>query len=144
VHDVQWLVKYGAIGVAGEAEYREEAEYLEKNSYAEILARGFKTGGIDYGRADFGFYGGKLQIYEINTNPHIHSATRHPFALRERNLAVARELYLEALAGLDSGGGAKPGLWQKPEKKTRLHRLFKKWKSKIVSRMRTVSVLGCL
>ena len=49
----------------------EEREYVEKNPHEEILREVFALARIGYGRADYGIADGALQIWEINTNPHI-------------------------------------------------------------------------
>ncbi|MBW2447463.1 MAG: hypothetical protein JRG83_16260 [Deltaproteobacteria bacterium] len=49
----------------------EQIEYNEKNPHAEELLRAFEIAGIDYGRVDYTIVGGRIQIYEINTNPQI-------------------------------------------------------------------------
>jgi len=106
VHDTSWLVKYGKLGIAGEELYREELNMLQTNSFAEHLLKVFDVAGIEYGRADFGFYQGRLQVFEINTNPHVVPAKPHPSATRVTNMKLAWEKYLEALRDLDSPGGA--------------------------------------
>lgn len=52
----------------------EERQFLQDNPHADVLARAFAIAGIDYGRADYGIVGGRVQIYEINTNPHLPGA----------------------------------------------------------------------
>lgn len=42
---------------------------LRENRYAESLRAAFDVAGIQYGRADVGICAGRLQVYEINTNP---------------------------------------------------------------------------
>lgn len=46
-----------------------EAEFLDKNLYADQVKRAFELAGIDYGRADFSVLDGQIQVWEINTNP---------------------------------------------------------------------------
>jgi hypothetical protein len=104
-HDTVWLAKYGQLGIAGEALYRDEWELLKTNPFAGHLNKAFEIAGIEYGRADFGIYKGRVQIYEINTNPMINEPTPHPFAIREESTRLCWEKYLEALRTLDSGGG---------------------------------------
>jgi hypothetical protein len=105
VHDTHWLVKYGKLGIAGEELYREELESLQTNPFAEHLKKVFDLANIEYGRADFGFYRGRIQIYEINTNPYVAPGEPHPSPVREQSVCVGWEKYLSALRAIDSGGG---------------------------------------
>jgi hypothetical protein len=105
VHDTSWLVKYGKLGIAGEELYREELALLQTNPFAEHLQKAFDIAGIEYGRADFGFYQGRIQIYEINTNPYVAPEFVHPSPVREQSMRLAWEKYVQALWAIDSGGG---------------------------------------
>ena len=109
-HETVWVAKYGQLGIAGEALYRDELQLLQTNPFAEHLNKAFEIAGIEYGRADFGIYKGRVQIYEINTNPMINGPAPHPFAVREESTRLCWERYLEALRALDSGGGWPVGL----------------------------------
>jgi hypothetical protein len=44
-------------------------KYVRDNPHREQILKAFQIAGIDYGRADYGLVNGKVQIYEINTNP---------------------------------------------------------------------------
>ena len=105
VHDTQWLVKYGKLGIAGEELYREELDFIRTNPFAEHLKKVFDLANIEYGRADFGFYRGRIQVYEINTNPHVAPGEPHPSPVREQSTQLGWEKYLAALRAIDSGGG---------------------------------------
>jgi hypothetical protein len=63
-----WKVKR-ASPMVGEDELREEATYLETNPHEEELRRIFAIAGISYGRMDYGLRNGRVQVWEINTNP---------------------------------------------------------------------------
>ena len=105
VHDTVWLVKMGRKFDNIEDLYQEEQTLLETNPFARQLLTAFELAGIEYGRADFGLYQGRLQIYEINTNPNLAPACEHPSATRVMNMRVAWEKYHAALRTLDSAGG---------------------------------------
>ena len=105
VHDTTWLVKYGRKFDDIEELYREENSILEKNPFADHLQKVFEVAGVEYGRADFGFYRGRIQVFEINTNPHLGQAAPHPSATRVDSMRLSWEKYLEALRAIDSGGG---------------------------------------
>ena len=47
----------------------EEKRYLEDNPHRDELMRIFRLANIDYGRIDYGMLEGKIQVWEINTNP---------------------------------------------------------------------------
>jgi hypothetical protein len=77
-----WVVKIrfdgSAWATARDASYGDstdgvtrELRYVRDNPHKDILHRAFSIAGIDYGRADFGIVNGRVQIYEINTNPHL-------------------------------------------------------------------------
>jgi hypothetical protein len=103
VHDERWLVKYGKLGCATPELYADEARILRDNPFAETLQRAFEIAGIEYGRADFGLVGGRVQIYEINTNPTLKPGKPHPDPQRMENLRFAWQQHLDALRALDPG-----------------------------------------
>jgi hypothetical protein len=103
VHDHDWLVKYGKIGAATPELYEDEARILRENPFAEPVRRAFEIAGIEYGRADFGLVGGRVQIYEINTNPTLKPGPAHPSAQRAENLRLAWKQHIAAFRELDPG-----------------------------------------
>ena len=105
VHDTGWLVKYGQTFDAIESLYQEEHVMLEENPFAEHLRKVFDIAGIEYGRADFGFYQGRLQVFEINTNPYMERADPHPSATRVASMRLAWQKYMQALRDIDSQSG---------------------------------------
>lgn len=46
-----------------------ERNFILGRQYQDVLQQAFALAKIDYGRADFGIVDGKVEIYEINTNP---------------------------------------------------------------------------
>lgn len=105
VHDTGWLVKMGRKFDNIEDLYLEEQTLLQTNPFAEQLRKVFELAEIEYGRADFGVYRGRLQIYEINTNPNLGPGEAHPSPTRVTNMRFVWEKYHAALRTLDSGGG---------------------------------------
>jgi hypothetical protein len=105
VHDTVWLVKYGQQGIASEELYHDELALLRSNPFADHLQKVFELAGIEYGRADFGLYNGRIQVYEINTNPAVAWPTPHPSMVRVQSMNLCWETYLEALRGIDSPDG---------------------------------------
>jgi len=47
----------------------EERKYVETNPHHRELLEIFDVAGIDFGRIDYGVLDGKIQVWEINTNP---------------------------------------------------------------------------
>jgi hypothetical protein len=106
VHDTVWLVKYGRMFDNIEDLYQQEFTLLQTNPYAEHLKKVFEIAGIEYGRADFGLYRGRIQVYEINTNPHVSPPHRHPSPSRVKSLNLSWDSYLATLHTIDSTNGA--------------------------------------
>lgn len=103
VHDDNWIVKQGKPAIAPLELYEEEFEFVRDHSFADAVRPAFELAGIHYGRADFGLVGGRVQIYEINTNPEL-DLTPEPSPVERRNdsYALFRDNYLEALKRIDT------------------------------------------
>jgi hypothetical protein len=102
VHESKWAAKYGELGVATEALYRDEYDIVAQNRHGESLRPAFDAAGIEYGRADFALVDGREQIYEINTNPMQGRIREHPVALRLQTDALFHERLLDATEAIDS------------------------------------------
>ena len=48
---------------------KEEKHFLEANPHLSQVRRAFELAKIDYGRIDYGILKGKIQVWEINSNP---------------------------------------------------------------------------
>lgn len=74
------FVKYGSKGLATEEENLSSIAEIANNPHEAMLRNVFDIAGIDYGRADFGFDGDELSVFEINTNPTLgqRSGSAHP------------------------------------------------------------------
>jgi hypothetical protein len=107
----EWMVKRRNHNLDA-ARLAEERRFLEQNPHEAELRRVFEIAGIDYGRADYGVVGGRLQIYEINTNPTIMGAyvPQDPDG-RARKQLFARNL-IDALRALEPPpvAGATPAI----------------------------------
>jgi len=108
VHDDNWLVKYGKLGLAPTDLYAEELRFAQTHPHADALAAAFALARIDYGRADYGIVAGKVQIYEINTNPVVKFASEHPSPMRVETYGIVKRNYLEALRLVDTPEGGAP------------------------------------
>ncbi len=63
----RWMVKKPKIVTPATAE--EEREFVETFPHEKQLREIYAIAGLDYGRIDYGFSNGRLQVWEINTNP---------------------------------------------------------------------------
>src|SRR5262249_7605081 len=66
------------------------------------VAAAFELAGIEYGRADFGLVDGKVQLYEINSNPHMIFEGKHPSAVRQKAYRQFEQNYFDALRAIDT------------------------------------------
>ena len=109
VHDPDWVAKQGQMGVADQALYDEEYRDVFEAPYVPLLAPAFELAGVDYGRIDFGFVGGRPQVYEINTNPSLlPPATTHPFPIRVKSGEEVYRQRREAYLAMDTVAGGPP------------------------------------
>lgn len=102
--DTKWMQKLGGDTLADERPYLydELRLYLEENPHADELMRVYKAAGLEYGRVDYGVKDGRIQIWEINTNPftvtagHMEREARRPYyqMFRDQNVAVLNNLPL--------------------------------------------------
>jgi hypothetical protein len=63
-----WNVKRSTIELSP-AMIEEEEHYVFDNPHAEDLLKVFESAQIDFGRADYAVVNGRIEIFEINTNP---------------------------------------------------------------------------
>ncbi len=66
----EWVQKYSNKNLPPELLARER-EFMANNPYEEQLRRVFQIAAVGYGRIDFGVINGRVQTWEINTNPMI-------------------------------------------------------------------------
>lgn len=102
----QWVVKKPEFDSPELA--AEEAAYLEGNPHGEQLMRIFEAARIEYGRIDYCVIDGRVQVFEINTNPSIIGARStaqilDPTSLRGPTYRKVIDRYIEAFAALDRG-----------------------------------------
>jgi hypothetical protein len=86
----------------------EERQYLESNPHATEIRAVFDTAEIEYGRIDYGVHEGRIQVWEINTNPLVMMA-RDKYA---RQHLPAQEIFAAkiraAFESIDARGAAQP------------------------------------
>lgn len=110
-HERHWVSKYGTQGIAGQDLYDEEYRIVQENPYADALMQAFELGDIEYGRVDFGLVDGRVEVYEINTNPTVWFPDEHPFPVRLQTGELAKQRYQQALAAIDApASGREVGL----------------------------------
>jgi WD40 repeat protein len=64
-----WMIKYPLL--MEEKLLKEEIEYVQSNAHEEEIRKVFDLAHIDHGRIDYAFLDGKIQVWEINTNPYL-------------------------------------------------------------------------
>lgn len=64
-----WVVKGTSADCRSPAFRAASHRYMETNPFAREVAPIFKMAHVDYGRMDFAVTDGRLQVFEINTNP---------------------------------------------------------------------------
>jgi hypothetical protein len=102
-HEDDWVAKRGKTGIAPAELYDEELRTVRENSFEADLRPVFEFAGVEYGRADFSLVGGKVQTYEINSNPHNEFQTEHPHPARLESFRLFKQNFFAALAAIDSG-----------------------------------------
>jgi hypothetical protein len=114
-HDDTWLVKQGKLGIAGEDLYQDELRIVRDDPHAEQLQTAFGIANIEFGRADYGFYQGRLQVFEINTNPHIPAPAPHPSPHRAEAMKISWARIISCFHALDSAPGRPVDLPKNPK-----------------------------
>ena len=79
---------------------QENRDYFLQNPHRDLLMPYFEIAGIDYGRIDYSFIEGRIQIWEINDNPQF--VSKKPLRLSNEGKEF---VYVEALAELEEGLG---------------------------------------
>ena len=73
----EWVCKGSPGEYSNERWDAREIELLESNEHEALLRPVFEFADIQYGRADYAFSKGRLQVFEINTNPMIETPMKH-------------------------------------------------------------------
>jgi hypothetical protein len=61
------MLKYPEL--TGPEQTREEMDFVQSNPHERQIREIFALARIDYGRIDYSFKNGRIQVWEINTNP---------------------------------------------------------------------------
>jgi hypothetical protein len=94
----QWHVKDPDL--VGPAQIEEERHYLESFPHRDQIMAVFDRAGIQYGRIDYSLHHGKVQVWEINTNPMLRIPGATPKPERIPNLEMSAGLVNDAFRAL--------------------------------------------
>ncbi len=108
LHSREWVIKRHDLHEP--ALVAEEIAYLATNPDAAKLMAVFDLANMQFGRIDYAFANGRLQVFEINANPTIigrrsTAALEDPASPRGATYRAVMERVIEALAALDVGDG---------------------------------------
>jgi hypothetical protein len=118
----RWVVKEP--DVVDEAARAEEEEFLRDFPRRDEVERALDLARVDYGRIDYAVVDGRVQVFEVNTNPIVVPAAGRLAAARRESQARSAAAIVEAFRDLDDGLPA-PGPRPLVERAaTRLHRTF--------------------
>lgn len=104
-----WVQKYNDF--VDEAFLAEEQKFLENCPHLAPVAEIFRLAGVDYGRIDYGLHNGRIQVWEINTNPTIvpRPENTHPLRLAPQTEPARRIAgVLQELAASRNSEPARP------------------------------------
>jgi hypothetical protein len=104
-----WVSKSNSSTV-DEGTVLEERRYFDTNPHERALWDVFRLANIEFGRVDYGFCRGALQVWEINTNPTLArnpgassgKTNPHHRALVEPGRLIFHRQFVEALRALDT------------------------------------------
>ncbi|MGZ9811864.1 hypothetical protein ACXN5S_15480 [Pseudoroseicyclus sp. H15] len=100
VHQDHWVVKGGMTGLASPEDYAAELREMSDFPQEAEVRRVFEVAGMEFGRLDFGLAGGRVETWEINTNPDMTLTAEHDDPSRVQTMILLREGLAQALAGL--------------------------------------------
>jgi hypothetical protein len=101
-----WLVK-GKTSFVDEAAAAEEEAFLAENPHARQVRDVFRLARINYGRIDYGLVDGRIQVYEINTNPTIVGAGPWARTQKKERFTAALTESFRRLEESSAQGGSK-------------------------------------
>lgn len=78
-----------------------ELDYIDRNPHADELLSIFDRARIEYGRIDYGFKNGRIQVWEINTNPMLPVADHRRDPDRRAVHELFAERFADAIAALE-------------------------------------------
>lgn len=96
-----WNVKEPDMDLVDARIMQDHLDAMREDRFAEGLRAAFDLAGIEYGRADLGFGNGRLQVYEINTNPMIKAGTSFISDEHRESREVFRRRFAELMHAID-------------------------------------------
>ena len=101
----EWMLKLPDL--TDEKMLREELRYITDNPHEQQIRDIFHLARIDYGRIDYGMLNGKIQVWEINTNPMLAGpvSSKNPKRWHAHTLFVRN--IISAFEDIDCGTDAK-------------------------------------
>ena len=124
VNQREWVAKYGEKGLGSERINAEDLDNLRTERYSDEMRKAFQLAGIEHGRADYSQVNGRLEIYEINTNPQYYSTIDHPSPIRVQALELCRDEILQAFAAINTPISGKLKL----QGRARKYRMHGRWR----------------
>jgi hypothetical protein len=115
-----WLVKRSTMDLSPEI-VAEEESYVFDNPHADHLRKVFALAETDFGRVDYAVVDGRIEVFEINTNPNFPRMKTIDDGRQRRRLHVMQGI-LEGFRALD-GAQTGRGLVRFRTPKPKLHRL---------------------
>ncbi|MBA4096883.1 MAG: hypothetical protein C0484_08970 [Rhodospirillum sp.] len=115
-----WIVKRALTDLAAQI-IEEERDYVVNNPHAEQLLKVFDLAEIDFGRIDYCISNGRIEVFEINTNPHFPRARISDDDRMFRRKIVVEGI-IDGFRGLDPPN-ARHGLARFRTPQPKLHRL---------------------
>jgi hypothetical protein len=111
LHSKEWVIKRHDLHTPEFV--AEEIAYLDANPDAGLLMKIFELARIEYGRIDYSFANGRLQVFEINANPTVigrssTAALTDPDAPRGETYRGVMQRIVDAFEALDTEGEGPP------------------------------------
>jgi hypothetical protein len=120
-----WSVKSGR-NESDPAFLSEELAYVRDNPHAEHLMQVAKTGGLEFGRIDYGFAQGRPVIFEMNSNPTF-PRFRGGSSDREDRRAIILDRLRTALQAIDGSDARRSRIRFTPHPHARRYVQMHRW-----------------
>lgn len=145
-----WMLKF--VDLQDTERLDEEISHLHTDRHLDQLRAIFEIANIDYGRVDFSVVDGKIQVWEINTNPAIVSVRYSRQHKRREVKRLFRQRFEAALRGLlDQDAPSRSNGWALPVDRavsrlhvawqqlraTAMYRDLRRWKQHTIGHRRT-------
>jgi len=94
-----WMLK--EVDIYDTSFFEEEKEFILTNPHKDVLIDIFNIANIQYGRVDYSFYKGKIQVWEINTNPTLMTSNLSKITARREILEISAQQINNTLKALN-------------------------------------------